>query len=225
LEIASMLKTYVWSGVLLLAAFGGPIGLFHFSDFWSDLKSGKVNLFAKSDKPDSTKTVLAANASEPKPPNVISGPTNLAVENAPIYPVGDVFRFDLAPAEVLRRWPRVSTELPALNMHGYRVPLVSGTDPTGLAGALTYYFNPAQQVQRITFSGTSGDPRAIILLLTSRYHYARRPNNDPSRLVYESANGSGKLHGQVVIRSVPVVRASDPYKKYEIELSMNRPEE
>jgi hypothetical protein len=126
---------------------------------------------------------------------------------------------------VLQRWPRVSTDLPSLQLHGYRVPLVSGTEPAALAGALTYYFNPAQQVQRITFRGTTGDPRAIILLLTNRYHYARRPNNDPSRLLYESTGSSRQLIGQVVIRSVPVVRASDPYKKYEIDLSMNRPEE
>jgi hypothetical protein len=220
-----MMKTYLWSGVLLAVAFGGPIGLFHFSDFWHDLRDGK---FGQSGKSGTTETAAAAMKSDPAQaaaPNVITSPTNLAIENAPILGLDDVFRFDLAPADVLQRWPRVSTDLPSLQLHGYRVPLVSGTEPAALAGALTYYFNPAQQVQRITFRGTTGDPRAIILLLTNRYHYARRPNNDPSRLLYESTGSSRQLIGQVVIRSVPVVRASDPYKKYEIDLSMNRPEE
>ena len=222
-----MFKTYLWSGVLLAVAFGGPIGLFHFSDFWNDLQERQI----RTNPPRSGATETAAgghevrSGAEPRLPTSSPVPTNLAIENAPILGLDEVFRFDLAPADVLRRWPRVSTDLPSLHLHGYRVPLVSGTEPTALAGALTYYFNPAQQVQRITFRGTTGDPRAIILLLTNRYHYARRPNNDPSRLVYESTNSSRQLIGQVVIRSVPVVRASDPYKKYEIDLSMDRPEE
>ena len=189
-------------------------------------KSGKIG---KSDKTvaidPAAQTADAQARIRPKrrPPNVITSPTKLAIDDAPVLGLDEVFRFDLAPADVLRRWPRVSTELPYLHLHGYRVPLVSGTDPTALAGALTYYFNPAQQVQRITFRGTTGDPRAIILLLTNRYHYARRPNNDPSRLVYEAINSSRQLIGQVVIRSGPVVRQSDPYKRYDIDLSMDRP--
>jgi hypothetical protein len=63
------------------------------------------------------------------------------------------------------------------------------------------------------------------MLLTNRFHYARRPNNDPSRLVYEAVNSSRQLAGQVVIRSAPIVRQNDPYKRYDIDLTMDRPEE
>jgi hypothetical protein len=219
-----MFKTFLWSGALLGIAFGIPIGLFQFSDFWNDLRAGK---FGKSDKAVATNSAAQATPeSAQKPPaNVITSPTKLAIDAAPVLGLDEVFRFDIAPADVLRRWPRVSTELPNLHLQGYRVPLVSGTDPTALAGALTYYFNPAQQVQRITFHGTTGDPRALILLLTNRYHYARRPNNDPSRLVYESVNSSRQLAGQVLIRSTPIVRQNDPFKRYDIDLSMDRPEE
>jgi hypothetical protein len=219
-----MMKTFMWSSALLLVAIGGPIGLFHFADFWTDLKNGNLG---KSDKTVAIDSVEQAKSQTVQKPaaNVISSPTKLAIDDAPILGLDEVFRFDLAPTDVLRRWPRVSTELPTLHLHGYRVPLVSGTEPTSLAGALTYYFNPSQQVQRITFRGTTGDPRAIIILLTNRYHYARRPNNDPSRLVYESTNSARQLAGQVVIRSFPVVRQSDPNRKYDIDLSMERPEE
>ena len=220
-----MFKTIVWSGVVLAVAFGGPIGLFHFSEFWNDLKNGKIGKSDKTVAVDAAapgaKTETAANPAA----NVITSPTKLAIDDAPVLGLEEVFRFDLAPADVLRHWPRVSTELPSLHLHGYRVPLVSGTDPTALAGRCTYYFNPAQQVQRITFRGTTGDPRALIALLTNRYHYARRPNNDPSRLVYEAMNGAGQLAGQVVIRSAAVVRQNDPLKRYDIDLSMDRPEE
>ena len=93
-----------------------------------------------------------------------------------------------------------------------------------LAGALTYYFNPAQQVQRITFRGTTGNPQALVQLLTNRYKYARRPCNDPSRLVYESIRSNNQSGGQVVVRSAAIVRQNDPLKRYEIDLTMERPE-
>ena len=220
-----MFKTVLWSGVLLAVAFGGPIGLFHFSDFWHDLRNGKIGKSDKTVAIDSTAQAAKSDPAQQTPANVIASPTKLAIDDAPMLGLDEVFRFDLAPTDVLRRWPRVSTELPYLHLHGYRVPLVSGTEITALAGALTYYFNPSQQVQRITFRGATGDPRAIIALLTNRYHYARRPNNDPSRLVYEAANSSGQLTGQVVIRSAPIVRQSDPFKRYDIDLTMDRPEE
>jgi hypothetical protein len=215
----------MWSGVLLGVAFGGPVGLFHFSEFWTDLRNGKIG---KSDKAVATnviekeiKTTIESNP----PTNSIASPTNSVIDNAPVVSLEEAFRFDLAPADILQRWPRVSTELPSLHLHGYRVPLVTGTDTTAVAGSLTYYFNSSQQIQRITFRGTTGDPRAIISLLTNRYHYARRPNNDPSRLVYESTNRSNQLAGQVLIRSAAIVRQNDPYKRYDIDLSMDRPEE
>jgi hypothetical protein len=220
-----MFKTILWSGVLLAAAFGGPIGLFHFSEFWNDLKSGKVG---KSDKTVAINSPAPAAQTETAQKPATDGvaiPPKLSIDTAPVYGLDEVFRFDIAPADVLHRWPRVSTDLPYLHLHGYRVPLVSGTDATALAGSLTYYFNPSQQVQRITFRGTTGDPRAIIALLTTRYHYARRPNNDPSRLVYEASNSSRQLMGQVVIRSAPVVRQSDIHGRYDIDLSMDRPED
>jgi hypothetical protein len=221
-----MFKTLVWSGVLLGVAVGGPIGLFHFADFWQDLKSGKIGTTNKTVAIEPTSQAGKNDpAQQPAAKNVIVGPANAAVDDAPVLGLDEVFRFDLSPTDVLARWPRVSTDLPQLQLHGYRVPLVSGTDSMALAGSLTYYFNPSQQVQRITFRGTTGDPRALIYLLTNRYHYARRPNNDPSRLVYEAANSSRQLIGQVVIRSAPVVKQSDPYRRYDIDLSMDRPEE
>jgi hypothetical protein len=219
-----MFKTFLWSGVLLAAVAAGPAGIFHFSEFWNDLKNGKVGKSEKS-ATDSPAPSAKTEAAQKPAANVISSPTRLAIDDAPVLDLNEVFRFDLAPADVLRRWPRVSTDLPYLHLQGYRVPLVSGTNPAALAGALTYYFNAAQQVQRITFRGTTGDPRALILLLTNRYRYARRPNNDPGRLVYEAADNTRQVIGQVVICSAPVVRQSDPYKRYDIDLAMGRPEQ
>ena len=52
-----MFKTFLYSGVLLAVAFGGPAGIFHFSDFWNDLRSGKIG---KSDTAAATDSAMKA---------------------------------------------------------------------------------------------------------------------------------------------------------------------
>ena len=155
----------------------------------------------------------------------------MSLEGAPTPDMAEVLRFDISPAWVLQRWPRVSTDLAYLQLHGYRVPLVTGTGQADVAGSLTYYFNPSQQVQQITLRGTTGDPRAIISLLTTRYNYVRRPtndpgrlmiSNDPGRLIYEAVNSSNKPIGTMVIQSAPVVRADRPYQRYAVDLNMGK---
>jgi hypothetical protein len=215
-----MYKTILWSGLLMAVAFGGPISMFRFSDFWKDVRNGAVGEKA-TDKPiESTTTAQtagkAAGAAAPA-----SAPMSLA--GTPTTPLAEVLRFDLAPADVLRRWPRVSTDLAHLQLHGYRVPLVSGTSEADVAGSLTYYFNAGQQIEHITLHGTTGDPRGIVSLLTGTHGYVRRPNNDPSRLVFESVNAQGQMLGQVIIQSAPVVRVDQPYQRYQIDLTMSRP--
>ena len=72
----------------------------------------------------------------------------------PLPSLAEVLRFDVTVEWVMQRWPRVTTGLPQLQLQGYRVPLVTGTSLSDVAGSLTYYFNARQQVQRITLRGT-----------------------------------------------------------------------
>jgi hypothetical protein len=217
-----MNKTILFSALLLAVALGGPITMFRLSDFWRDLTQGT---FWGRSSANSGEMAEALNAAEKSPEP--SGPTprspTLSLEGMPTPALDEVLRFDVSPAWVLQRWPRVSTDLAHLQLHGYRVPLVTGTSETDVAGSLTYYFNPAQQVQHITLKGTTGDARALIALLSNRFGYVRRPNNDPSRLVFEAVNEQGKSLGSMVIQSAPVVRAYQPYQRYNIDLTMDRP--
>ncbi len=144
------------------------------------------------------------------------------MEGTPAPALAEVLRFDISPAWVLQRWPRVSTDLAYLQLHGYRVPLVTGTSQSDVAGSLTYYFNSTQRVEQITLRGTTGDPRALISFLGTRYGYVRRPCNDPSRLIFETVNSSGKPLGTMIIQSAPVVRADRPYQRYALDLTMSR---
>ena len=88
-------------------------------------------------------------------------PLSLSADDAriDIQPLAAVFRCDITPPWVMSQWSRVSTGLAELDLHGYRVALISGTREGDLAGSLTYYFNIQQRLQRITFQGSTGDAR------------------------------------------------------------------
>jgi len=69
-------------------------------------------------------------------------------------------------------------------LQGYRVPLLTGTREDDLAGAVTYYFNPRQEVQRITFRGTTGNANRLIQYLAAQFGFCHRPTNDPGLFLY-----------------------------------------
>jgi hypothetical protein len=142
----------------------------------------------------------------------------------PLPSLAEVLRLDVTVEWVLQRWPRVTTGLPQLQLQGYRVPLVSGTTNADVAGSLTYYFDARQQVQRITLRGTTGDPSVLASILSSRYHFARRLTNDPGVIFYEAVDASNRPVGTLKIRSAPVVDASRPRSRFQLELVMDRSE-
>ena len=177
----------------LLLAVGGPAGYYSVSDV--------VSAVRKTLSPGSAGTTDTAQT----PP---SDPTAPAAYNAGLAPAGqtgvdplmpqaragampsldEVLRFDATVDWITQRWPRVSTGLPHVQLQGYRVTLVTGTELGDLAGSLTYYFNNRQQVQRITLRGTTGDPRVLIALAAERFHFVRRLTNDPSVAYYEAVD-------------------------------------
>ena len=77
----------------------------------------------------------------------------------------------------------------------------SAAQPPATWPALTYYFNAQQQLQRITFHGTTGDTRNLVALLTGRFQFARRLTNDPGLFIYKGPRSGGVPKGQVEIRS------------------------
>jgi hypothetical protein len=152
-------------------------------------------------------------------------PLEPALEGLPIYDFADIFRFDISPGWIMSRWSRVSAGLGTLQLHGYRVPLVTGTAEDDLAGSLTYYFNATQQVQRITFSGTTGDARRLVHFITRRYGFARRVANDPSLFIYEIPEPRGPARNTLQIKPARVLSADRPYQRFDVELALERPAE
>jgi hypothetical protein len=208
-------KTLLYVGGLMLAT-GGPITLFSASDLLGGIK--------RSWSPRPAATAADYQASTSSPLSSAAPASTAAMDPLPLPSLTEVLRFDVTVEWVMQRWPRVSTGLPYLQLQGYRVPLVTGTSVADVAGSLTYYFNASQQAQRITFRGTTGDPSALVTMLSSQHHFVRRLTNDPGVVLYETVDSSNQPAGSVKIRSAKVVKVNQPYTRFEVELVMDRPD-
>ena len=210
-----MFKRAVLGALLLASAAGGPAIYYAVPDYWKALRQQ----WSSSSETAAARAALSEPLREdPAPEKAVP-----VLEGTPTQNLAEVLRFDVSSGWVLRRWPRVSTGLAELPLHGYRVPLVTGTAETDLAGSLTYYFNAQQQVQRIGFQGATGDPRELIRLLSDRYKFARRLTNDPGVFVYEVADPAGRPKSVLRIQSAPVIKSSEPRRRFEVELMLERP--
>ncbi|MBI3463031.1 MAG: hypothetical protein HY000_08235, partial [Planctomycetes bacterium] len=150
------------------------------------------------------------------------GADSRPVEGRPIADLGEILNFSVTPAWIMDRWPRVSAALSELDLHGYRVVLVTGTEPSDVAGSLTYYFTPKQKLQRITLFGTTGDPGKLIAYLTTKHNFVRVYSPDPATAVYQ-VPFSGTILSELRIKPAQVLRAGDSLTRFELAMTMERP--
>jgi hypothetical protein len=203
-------------------ATGGPIAYFAAPGYWNS---------AKQKWSSGDEASAGENLGEQAPPEatlkasdaVVASIERALPDGPPVKDLGEVLNLDVTPGWITSRWPRVTTGLSYLQLQGYRVPLFTGTDETDLAGSLTYYFNPQQRVQRITFRGTTGNARRLIALLTNRYRFTRRVVNDPGLFVYEAASQNGALSGALKVQAARVVRSDDRFHRFQVDLILERP--
>ena len=205
----------------IIGSIAGSIGYFHFfgdGNSPSHATAGEPSVAAllTAGAPASKTTARAANG---MPAAASDGLSGVRVQDA-----GTVFDFNVTPEWIVARWPAVSTGLAQLPLEGYRVPLVTGTAQHDLAGCLTYYFDPRQKLQQITFVGTTGDPRPLIGLLTTRFQFGRRLANDPGLVIYEAGQLNGQPASVLRIRLASADDSSGPYRSYNVELSLRRME-
>lgn len=213
---APLIKPLMLSAVGLALAAAGPIGLFRAKDYWTQWRSSARATIAAG-----AESGIAADGS-PQPAETGAIHALPRLEGEAVDDLGHIFRFDITPGWVIAQWPRVSTGLADPRLEGYRVPLVTGTEPADLAGALTYYFDPEQKVQRITFRGTTGDVRRLARLLCERFGFTRRLTNDPGLVVFERAGSEGVLTGVARFRTADVIQAQQPRQRFEVELAIER---
>src|SRR5690606_11819068 len=108
----------------------------------------------------------APQPAPPENPTAIIYQSPAPLEGIPTYSLVEVLRMDITQDWVYQRWARKSVGLGDPDLFGIRVPLVTGTKMHDLAGSLTYYFNRAGQVDRLSFRGRTGDTRQLVDLIT-----------------------------------------------------------
>ena len=226
--LIGMIKKYatLLLGLAVIATVGVPMAYFHF------FSPGKSPSQATAAEPLSAGCVATAFPTEEAAgAEITANIADPAASGAPAVrrsrvrapDASTVFDFQITPEWIVAHWPAVSTGLAQLQLEGYRVPLVTGTAQHDLAGSLTYYFNAEQKAQQITFIGTTGDPRPLIGLLTSRFHLTRRLVNDAGLVVYEAVHYDNQPASSLQIRLAPLAQPNDRYRCYDVELCLERP--
>ena len=209
--------------LVMMAAVGLPYLATSSSDWLGSLglgttPNGKPSTAAGRDGSRTTSAYALGVSTKPDPFGKPTGP----IEGFRAQNLGEVLQFEGTPAWVMARWPRVTAGLAELDLQGYRVPLVTGTAQDDLAGSLTYYFDKNQRMEFINFHGTTGDPRKLIALMTSRYSFLPQQTQDPSLTLYQ-VKWNGKPLSELRVRPARVVRADQPHARYEVDLAMKRP--
>jgi len=134
-------------------------------------------------------------ASTSAPLNVLAR-QSVELEHSKAIPIETALDFHITPDWILNTWPRVTTKLSRLEMQGLRVPYISGTTESDIAGSLTYYFDQESKLQRITFSGTTGDTTRLVHQMARRFGFQKQITTDPSLILYQVL-WDGKPRGQL----------------------------
>jgi hypothetical protein len=215
-----MIRKALFAMVGLVGATVGPIAYFSAPGYW---KAVGDEWFSSDDSQAAGEGESAASGEVSPTEGTLPASSSAGMEGQPVGDLAEVLRFDVTPGWVMQRWPRVSTGLAHLQFQGYRVPLVTGTGESDLAGALTYYFNSQQKVQLITFHGTTGNARRLVEFLTSHYGFARRLTNNPGLFLFEAAGRDGRKSVLRIVSSA-VVKSSDSHGRFSVDMVLERPE-
>ncbi|MBX7167227.1 MAG: hypothetical protein K1X74_12935 [Pirellulales bacterium] len=139
-----------------------------------------------------------------------------------LVPLEEALQFGITPQWVMRRWARVSTQLADLDLQGYRVTLVSGTQPSDVAGSLTYYFDRGHQLQRIELHGTTGEPGRIAALVSHVYGLKRTVGERPGEVLFRES-WAGQTGSELSVVPAEIVRTEMPHARFVVDLKLTRP--
>jgi hypothetical protein len=210
-----MVLRVFFAGLFLVAVAVLP----YFSSEW--MKSSSTASSGEGSGPDAPSFSGPAPVSAviATPITGIGGPhlSGARPDSPPIVALHEAIRFDVTTAWLFARWPRVTTGLPDGEFQGYRVPLVSGTREDDVTGSLTYYFNARQVCQKITLVGATGDMRKITAEVVGRFGLRRQSSNDAGLHLYQT-RWNGKPVSELRIKAAPVVKSSEPFARFEINL-------
>lgn len=155
-------------------------------------------------------------------PAAAQAPLEQALPHLASYPkIEQVLRFDITKEWVYRQWARKSTWPTDVGLHGVRVQLVTGTQPSALAGSLTYFFNPHGQVEHISFHGRTGDPAPLAAFLAQTYEL-RPAASAAGEQIFRVMQGD-RVKSEFRARPDAVTTGGAPNSAFALELELARP--
>lgn len=211
--------------LMLATILGVSIGVPYFVANRDDLSSHFSNPFSGSGQ--SSPVAAAPSPGQPKPQVPFDSPGSLIysspvpLEGAQFRSLGEVLRFDVTKEWVYRNWARKSTGLADPELFGVRVPFVTGTGMSDLAGSLTYYFNSQGQVQHISFVGRTADPSQLVQFITSTYKL-QRVEAPAGEQLYQTKR-SGLVQSELRTQPDGVLWTTSPHDSVLVVLELERP--
>lgn len=146
-------------------------------------------------------------------PAPLEGPVGLSLEQALDWSIDRNW--------VYARWARKSTGLADPQLFGVRVPLVTGSGMTDVAGSLAYYFDNAGVLQRMRLHGRTADTSRIVHLATTRFGMQAQ-NGAPGDQLFRSFERK-ELRGELRTRPEGTLWATSPHSSFAIDLDVTRP--
>ena len=213
------------TGLLLLAgAAGGPYLLFE-TEAGKQARSTAQGVFGSGESGTAAQVhpgwLTSTTAGPPASENLLNpNPTSHNLSQPAIHTLKEVLRFDIDPNWVMARFPRVSTVLADMQLDGLRVPLVTGTQPSDLAGTLTYYFDRYKRLQRVQVHGVCGDPNRFVAEFQQMFHMEQQPSLGGGFYVLK---WNGRPTSLLQITPAPVIYADSQYSRYNVFVELNQP--
>jgi hypothetical protein len=226
-EPNSMPRPVMLAG-LLGAAVGVPYVVDHSDQWQRQLQGSGASPESAESLPESPHQSPLAAASRvpdmpiPKSPGDHLYRSPAPLEGLPTYSLAEVLRMDVSKEWVYRRWARKSTGLAEPELFGIRVPLVSGTRMTDVAGSLTYYFNVAGQVEKIRLTGKTADTSELVNLLAGRYGFRPAIPLVAGEQLFRVESG-GRVQSELKTWPESVLWSTSPHDSFTIDLEINRP--
>jgi hypothetical protein len=104
-------------------------------------------------------------------------------------------------------------------MDGLRVPLITGTRPSDVAGTLTYYFDAGQSLRRINLHGLTGDPSQLATLMVQ--FYGLQPEQSLGGQLF-TTRWNNRITNLLQIAPAPIIYAGADHSKYIVFLELNQ---
>lgn len=147
-------------------------------------------------------------------PAELGGPVGITLEQA--------LDWNITKNWVYRHWARKSTGLADPTLFGVRVPLVTGSGMTDVAGSMTYYFDNAGILQRMRLRGRTADTSRLVQFATTRLGMQPRRAFSAGDQLFQAIENK-RLRGELQTTPESVLWATSPHSSFGVRLETTRP--